>query len=117
MPNQKPAIELTLHALADSTRKKVVERLSRGSATVTELARPFDLAMPSFLQHLRVLEICGLVRSRKDGRVRTCHLEPKTLKILENWLVEQREMWESRLVPAGKFIVDGRKRKKDLVDP
>jgi len=98
MPNQRAA-QLTdvFRGLADPTRRAVIERLCGGPAAVTELARPFDMALPSFAQHLDVLEDCGLVRSRKVGRVRTYHLVPAPLKRANAWLDRQRAQWERRL--------------------
>lgn len=84
-------------ALSDPTRRRVVERLSRSSASVSELAKPFEMALPSFLQHLRILEECGLVHSTKTGRVRTYQLASKRLRLAENWLARQRQLWERRL--------------------
>ncbi len=84
-------------ALADPTRRAVVARLALGPASTTELARPFDMALPSFAQHLAVLERCGLVRSRKEGRVRRFHLAPRPLADAEHWIVAQREAWNQRL--------------------
>ncbi|HEX4613902.1 MAG TPA: metalloregulator ArsR/SmtB family transcription factor [Urbifossiella sp.] len=93
-------------ALVDPTRRAVVERLSRGPAATTELARPFRMALPSFLQHLGVLQTCGLVRSRKAGRVRTYELAPNTLKAAEGWLAAQRALWERRLDQLDSFLED-----------
>lgn len=84
-------------ALSDPTRRAVVEQLARGPATVTALAAPFDIALPTFMRHLRVLEDCGLVRSAKKGRVRTCHIEAAPLMELQGWLEWQRRVWEGRL--------------------
>lgn len=84
-------------ALGNSTRRAVVERLGRGPASVSELAAPFDMAMPSFLQHLRVLEESGLVRTHKRGRVRTVQLRASELKRVAGWLEKQRDIWEQRL--------------------
>ena len=84
-------------ALSDSTRRKVLERLSVGPATVSELAAPFDMKLPSFVQHLSVLERSRLVKSKKKGRVRTYEIRPERFKVAENWLTEQRQLWESRL--------------------
>lgn len=104
MPNQSVRLDLVFHALADSTRRAVLERLSGGPAPVSELAQPFDMALPSFLQHLRVLEACGLVRSRKTGRVRTCELAPQPLKTAEGWLAGQRSLWERRLDQLDTYL-------------
>ena len=85
-------------------------RLSRGPAAVSELARPFDMALPSFTQHLAVLENCGLVRSRKTGRVRTFQLVPQPLEAAERWMVEQRALWERRLDQLDDFLKDMKER-------
>ncbi len=92
-------------ALADPTRRAVVQRLAHGDAAVSELAEPFDMALPSFLQHLRVLETCGLVRSHKTGRVRTYQLAPKPLKQAETWMTSQRTLWERRLDQLDDYLV------------
>ena len=90
-------VDGVFRALSDTTRRRVVERLSRGSASVSELAGPFEMALPSFVQHLRVLEDSGLVRSKKEGRVRTYRLAPERLKLAGDWLEKQRSLWEQRL--------------------
>ena len=84
-------------ALADPTRRAVIERLTAGPAPVTELAAPHDMALPTFLKHLKKLEAAGLVRSEKAGRVRTVHIEAAPLRAAEDWLSRQRSMWEGRL--------------------
>jgi DNA-binding transcriptional ArsR family regulator len=98
VPNQQAAsLDHVFRGLADPTRRAVIERLGRGPAPVTELAQPFDMALPSFAQHLDVLEDCGLVKSRKVGRVRTYYLVPGPLKRVGTWLDRQRSFWERRL--------------------
>jgi DNA-binding transcriptional ArsR family regulator len=97
MPNQLAHLDRVFHALSDPTRQAVVARLSEGPAAVSELARPFDMALPSFTQHLGVLEECGLVRSRKKGRVRTYRLVARPLKAAERWLGGRLALWEKRL--------------------
>ena len=97
MANSGPRLDRVFRALADPTRRAVLARLARGAAPVTELARPFAMALPSFVQHLGVLEECGLVRSRKAGRVRTYQLAPRGLDAAEHWMTTQRELWERRL--------------------
>ena len=97
MPNQTPTLDTVFHALADPTRRAVLQRLTRGPASVKQLAQPFEMALPSFLQHLRVLEDSGLVRSEKVGRVRTCEMQPLPLTTAEDWIAEQRAVWEARL--------------------
>jgi DNA-binding transcriptional ArsR family regulator len=96
MANQALQLDRVFAALADPTRRAVLRRLGRGPAPVSELAEPFDMALPSFMQHLRVLEASGLVRSRKKGRVRTCRLAPQPLRRAEGWIAEQRALWERR---------------------
>jgi DNA-binding transcriptional ArsR family regulator len=97
MPKSSPALARVFHALADPTRLAVVERLSTGPAATSELAKPFKMALPSFLQHLDVLQKSGLVRSSKAGRVRTYQLAPKALKRAEDWMATRRAVWEWRL--------------------
>lgn len=111
MPNQKPELDRVFHALADPTRRAVLRRLSSGAAPVSELAQPFDMALPSFLQHLKVLEGCGLVRSRKTGRVRTFLISPEPLKAAEGWMAQQRVLWERRLDQLDEFLVEKSKEK------
>jgi DNA-binding transcriptional ArsR family regulator len=97
-------IDSIFRALSDATRRRVVERLNRGPASVSELAEPFAMALPSFVQHLRVLEDCGLVFSRKTGRVRSYQLAPKRLKTAEDWLTRQRTLWERRLDQLDSYL-------------
>jgi DNA-binding transcriptional ArsR family regulator len=101
-----PAADLDrmFQALADPTRRAVLERLSKAPAPMTELARPFDMALPSFSQHLDVLESCGLVSSKKEGRVRTYALAPNRLKKAEDWLSIQRSKWERRLDQLDDYL-------------
>jgi DNA-binding transcriptional ArsR family regulator len=99
-------LDRVFHALGDSTRRAVLSRLSGGPAPVSELARPFDLALPTLTQHLDVLEHCGLVRSRKRGRVRTYRLAPAPLKAAEHWMVKQRGIWERRLDQLDSYLMD-----------
>lgn len=91
------ALDTSFAALSDPTRRAVIERLVSGAATVSELAAPHDMALPTFTRHLKVLETCGLVRSVKKGRVRTCYIEPTPLMELQGWLEWQRRVWDSRL--------------------
>ncbi len=102
MPNQE--LTRVFQALADPTRRAVLERLTRGPAAVSELAQPFKMALPSFVQHLGVLEECGLVHSRKQGRVRTYTLAPQPLQAAEHWLTAQRLLWERRLDSLDDFL-------------
>jgi len=102
--NHSPQLDRVFHALADPTRRAVLERLSVGTAAVSELAAPFDMALPSFLQHLKVLETSGLVRSWKEGRVRTYQLSPEPLRAAEGWMARQRELWERRLDRLDRYL-------------
>jgi DNA-binding transcriptional ArsR family regulator len=112
MPNQLAPLDHVFHALADPTRRAVLERLGRGPASTSELARPFRMALPSFSQHLDVLEASGLVRSRKAGRVRTWRLAPRPLKTAEHWLTRQRAAWECRLDQLDDFLKDPPEKKR-----
>ena len=97
-------MDRVFRALSDPTRRHVLERLSRSPASVTELAEPFDMALPSFVQHLRALEGCGLVRSTKTGRVRTFRIAPRRMKLAEDWMVRQRSLWERRLDQLDEYL-------------
>ena len=104
MLNQSAALDLMFQALADPSRRVMVERLTRGPASVSELAKPLAMSLPAVVQHLQVLEASGLVRSEKVGRVRTCHIEPKALRRAEQWIAERRTMWERRLDRLGEIL-------------
>ena len=91
-------------ALADPTRRAVLGRLGAGPASVGELAAPFDMALPSFMKHIRYLERAGWIRTRKTGRVRTCTIERKSFDVIENWLTEQRSIWEGRTDRLEHFV-------------
>jgi len=93
MPNN---LDLTFKTLADPTRRAVLARLTSGPAPVTDLAAPFDMALPSFMQHVRLLEDAGLVTTQKQGRTRICSLQPDALAEVENWLNRQRSAWNAR---------------------
>jgi len=88
--NQETSLDRVFRALADVTRRDMVTRLTRGPASVSELAKPLDMSLPAVMQHLQVLEACGLVRFEKSGRVRTCHIEPGPLRMAEAWIGQQR---------------------------
>jgi DNA-binding transcriptional ArsR family regulator len=91
------AADVVFHALSNPTRRKVLEQLSAGPATVSELAAPFDMQLPSFVQHLALLERSRLVKSKKRGRVRTYEIAPERFKVVEDWLTARRVLWEARL--------------------
>ena len=101
---QSTAVDQVLHALSNPTRRKVLERLSAGPATVSELAAPFDMQLPSFVQHLSVLERSRLVKSKKRGRVRTYEMAPERFKIAEDWLTARRKLWEARLDRFDQYV-------------
>jgi DNA-binding transcriptional ArsR family regulator len=108
-----PGLGPVFQALADPTRRAVLERLTLGPASVTELARPFPMALPSFAQHLDVLERAGVVRSRKQGRVRTYALEAGPLDAAVGWLARQRSTWEQRLNQLDRFLVEEKEKEND----
>jgi DNA-binding transcriptional ArsR family regulator len=91
-------------ALADPTRRAVLGRLGIGPASISELARPFDMALPSFMKHIRFLEDSGWIRTHKTGRVRTCVIERASFDVAEAWLSEQRELWEGRTDRLEQFV-------------
>jgi DNA-binding transcriptional ArsR family regulator len=97
-------IDSVLRALAEPTRRAILERLGRGPATVSDLARPFDMTFAAVVQHLQALEACGLIRSEKVGRVRTCRIEPGGLAPLADWIAERRTPAERRLDRLGDFL-------------
>jgi DNA-binding transcriptional ArsR family regulator len=104
MPNQLIQLDRVFYALADPTRRAVLERLSVGPAAVSELAKPFDMALPSFTQHLNALSDCGLVQSQKTGRIHTYQIAPDALIAAEQWMVEQRHLWEARLYQLDAYL-------------
>ena len=99
-------IDLLFQALADPSRRAMVDRLTRGPASVSELARPLAMSLPAVVQHLHLLEASGLVRSEKLGRVRTCSIEPTTLRTAEAWVAQRRTTWERRLDRLGDFLAE-----------
>ena len=109
MPKRRPGredVDRVFHALADPNRREIVERLSRGPASVSELARPLPMSLPAVVQHLHGLEASGLVRSDKSGRVRTCRIEPAALRPVEQWISARRTSWERRLERLGEYLAE-----------
>jgi DNA-binding transcriptional ArsR family regulator len=106
MLKQSVPLDQVFHALADPSRRGMVERLSRGPASVSELARPLEMSLAAVVQHLQVLEASGLVRSQKVGRVRTCRIEPAALGAAEQWISERRAGWERRLDRLGGYLAE-----------
>ena len=101
------------HALSNSTRRQVLERLSVGPATVSELAAPFHMQLPSFMQHLSLLEQSRLVRSKKRGRVRTYEIQPERFEVIEDWLTARRQLWESRLNRFDQYVKQLKEKESD----
>ena len=106
MLKQEPTLDWVFQALADPTRRGMVERLSRGPVSVSELARPLAMSLPAVVQHLHVLEASGLIWSEKIGRVRTCRIEPEALRTAEQWIAERRTSWERRLDRLGAYLAE-----------
>jgi DNA-binding transcriptional ArsR family regulator len=106
MTSQEPALTLVFQALADPTRRLIVERLCRGPASVTQLAQPFAMSLPAIVQHLQVLEASGLVHSEKVGRTRTCHIETAVLRSAERWIGERRTVWERRFDRLAEVLAE-----------
>ncbi|MHB0773627.1 ArsR/SmtB family transcription factor [Bradyrhizobium sp. 5.13L] len=111
MANQSSRLDHVFAALADPTRRAIVMRLCAGEASVGELADPFDMALPSFMKHIHVLETSGLVLSEKTGRVRTCRLSPDALLGAEDWLQQQRAVWEARLDRFEAYVMKLKKER------
>jgi DNA-binding transcriptional ArsR family regulator len=107
MLKQNPALGHVFHALADPSRRSIVDRLSRGSASVSALAEPLPMSLPAVLQHLQVLEHSGLVRTQKIGRVRICRIDVAALQPAERWIHERRAAWERRLDRLGIYLAEG----------
>jgi len=99
-------VDRVFHALADPNRRVIVERLSRGPASVSELAQPLPMSLSAVVQHLQVLEGSGLVRSEKVGRVRTCRIEPAALRPVERWIGARQSNWERRLDSLGDYLAE-----------
>ena len=119
MANQSTQLGAVFGALSNATRRAIVMQLCEGEASVGELAKPFEMALPSLMKHIRILESSGLVASEKNGRVRTCSLQTEALATIEVWLAAQRELWEQRLDRLEMYVeklkkvekANGRKRK------
>jgi DNA-binding transcriptional ArsR family regulator len=106
MLNKSPDLDAMFQALADPTRRAMIDRLSRGPASVSELAKPFDMSLPAVVQHLATLENSGLVTTQKVGRVRTCQIAPEALSQAEKWLNDRRTMWVKRLDRLGEYLME-----------
>ena len=110
---QSAVADDVFYALSNSTRRQVLEQLSAGPATVSELAAPFDMKLPSFVQHLSVLEQSRLVKSKKRGRIRTYELAPERFKVVEDWLSERRRLWEARLDQFDHYVKQLKKKESE----
>lgn len=113
MAKHDPRLDLLFSALGDPTRRAILAHLARGEASVTELAAPHEMALPSFLKHLRKLEEAGLITSVKEGRVRSCALSPDAFAPAQDWLSEQREIWESRLDRLDGYVTHLMRRREN----
>jgi DNA-binding transcriptional ArsR family regulator len=110
---EREPVDRVFHALADPSRRVIVERLSLGPATVSELAQPLPMSLSAVVQHLQVLQGSGLVRSEKVGRVRTCRIEPAALRPVEQWIGARRSSWERRLDRLGEYLAEGNDEPKE----
>lgn len=106
MPAETERLDTVFLALADPTRRAVIGRLGQGAASVSELAAPFDIGLPSFMKHIRLLEESGMIRTTKTGRVRTCALDERGVAVAANWLAEQKLIWEGRANRLEAFVMD-----------
>jgi DNA-binding transcriptional ArsR family regulator len=106
MPRKKPDIDRLFHALGDPTRRAIMEKLSAGPISVSQLAEPLDITLAAVVQHLQVLEDSGLVQTEKVGRVRTCSIEPAGLSAAEEWIKDRRSTWERRLDRLGDLLAE-----------
>jgi DNA-binding transcriptional ArsR family regulator len=106
MPNEKATIHRVFHALGDPTRRTIVEKLSEGPLSVSQLALPLNMTLAAVVQHLQILEESGLVRTEKVGRVRTCRVDPAGLAVVERWIGDRRSVWEKRLDRLGEFLAE-----------
>jgi DNA-binding transcriptional ArsR family regulator len=112
MLNQRPALDRIFHALADPTRRAILERLTRREASVSELARPLDISLAAVVQHVQILEASGIIHTAKAGRVRTCRLLPQGLSAAEHWIAQRRGLWERRLDRLGEILSEEPKGKE-----
>ena len=109
MNRKKLNIDRIFRALGDPTRRAMMEKLSQGPMSVSRLAEPFDMTLAAVVQHLQVLEECGLVQTEKEGRVRSCRIEPTGLNAMEQWIRDRRSIWERRLDRLGDLLAEQNK--------
>lgn len=112
MAQYQEQLDGIFQALADPTRRAVLQRLGRGPASISDLAKPFDMALPSFMKHIHLLEGSGLIRTRKEGRVRTCAIDKKRFAAIDAWLSEQRALWEGRTDRLEQFVTTAQEKDK-----
>ena len=103
---QQIELDSVFHALSDPTRRAVIARLGRGAASISALAEPFDITLPSFMKHIRSLEGAGLIHTSKQGRIRTCSIDKDRLQLVSGWLDDQRAVWESRTDRLERFVME-----------
>lgn len=113
MLNESARLDLAFQALADPTRRGMLARLTRAPASVSDLARPLRMSLPAVMQHLKLLEASGLVRSEKKGRVRTCRIDPQALAAAEGWIADQRALWEGRLDRFGAYVEEMKSKENE----
>jgi DNA-binding transcriptional ArsR family regulator len=113
MLNHQPSLTRVFHALADPTRRAIVERLGLGQAQVSELAKPLAMSLAAVVQHVQILERSGIIVTHKSGRVRICRIEPRTLRDAEIWIARRRELWEQRLDRLGEVLTEQTAAAKD----
>jgi DNA-binding transcriptional ArsR family regulator len=106
MLTQRVQVDRVFHALGDPTRRAMIEKLSEGPVSVSRLAKPLDITIAAVVQQVQVLEKSGLVRTEKVGRVRTCRVESKGLKVVERWVADRRSLWEARFDRLGKLLAE-----------
>jgi DNA-binding transcriptional ArsR family regulator len=109
--NYNESLDTVFHALADPTRRALIEQLGHGPASVKELAEPLNISLPGVMQHLALLERSGLVRSEKVGRVRTCTIQPAALRSAETWIARRRASWERRFDRLAAYLAEDKKAK------
>lgn len=112
MLNNSESLDRIFYALSDHSRRSMIEYLSKKEASVSELAQPFNMSMAAVVQHIQILEECGLIRTHKSGRVRTCRLESRSLEVIEGWLNQRRRLWERNLDRLGEFLERTQKERK-----
>jgi len=106
MPGPKADIDRIFHALDDPTRRALIEKISEGPISVSQLAEPLHITLAAVVQHLQVLEESGLVHTEKIGRIRTCRIEPRGLSLVEQWIADRRSLWERRFDRLGELLAE-----------